>query len=123
VVESPGRLPIAIVTVLFRPHVLEANNAQALIAAAEGTFLLLLSIVRLPSILAAIRSMRRQSYVAFAFFFSGLFIVAFSGVANFGTLARERVQLLPLYLVLLFAVPPERKEERVSKHSWQHSAR
>lgn len=123
VVESPGRLVIASVTVLFRPHVLEANNAQAFIAAAEGAFLLLLTLVRFPYILAAIRSVRRRSYVAFALAFTGLFIVAFSGIANFGLLVRERVQLLPLFLLLFFAVSPERKEERVAKPSWQHTAR
>ena len=34
-----------------------------------------------------------------------LFIVAFSSFANFGLLARERVQLYPLFLVL-FSIPP-----------------
>jgi hypothetical protein len=114
VVESPTRLPIAAFTVLFRPHLLEAGNAQAFVAALEGTFLLVLSLVRLPHIFAAIRSMRRRSYVAFALIYSGLFIVAFSGIANFGLLARERVQLLPLYLVLLYA-PSLERAERVSK--------
>jgi hypothetical protein len=36
-----------------------------------------------------------------------MFIVGFSAVANFGLLARERVQLLPLFLVLLTIPPPD----------------
>lgn len=51
------------------------------------------------------RSVRRQSYVAFALVFTGLFVFAFSGFANFGLLVRQRAQVMPLFLVLL-AVPP-----------------
>lgn len=105
VLGSPARAPVAFMTVLFRPFVTEANNAQAIAAAMEGTFLFLLTLIRLRWIWAAIRSGRRQSYVAWAAVYSFLFVLAFSGIANFGLLARQRVQLLPLYLVLL-AVPP-----------------
>jgi hypothetical protein len=45
--------------------------------------------------------------VAFVLVYSGLFVVAFSSIANFGILARERTQLLPFFLVLL-AVPASR---------------
>jgi hypothetical protein len=106
-VQSPTRAPIAVVTVLYRPLVVEAHNPQALAAALEGTFLLLLTVIRIPWILSGLRSVRRQPYVAFAIVFAGAFIVAFSGIANFGLLARQRVQLFPLFFVLL-AVPPRR---------------
>jgi hypothetical protein len=110
IIESPARAPVAIGTVLFRPLVFEAHNDQTLAAALEGTFLLVLSLLRVPWMVAALRSIRRQPYVAMAIVYTVLFIVAFSAVANFGLLARERVQLLPLYLVLLCVSPP-RKEE------------
>jgi hypothetical protein len=110
IIESPARAPVAIGTVLFRPLVFEAYNDQALAAAMEATFLLVLSLVRVPWMVAALRSIRRQPYVALAIVYTGLFIVAFSAVANFGLLARERVQLLPFYLVLL-CIPLPRKEE------------
>jgi hypothetical protein len=112
VAQSPERLPIATATVLFRPVITEAHNAQAFAAALEGTFLLVLTVVRIPWILSALRSVRRQPYVAFAIVYSGAFIVAFSGIANFGLLARQRVQLLPLYLVLLAIPPPRRDDHR-----------
>jgi hypothetical protein len=111
VFESPARAPIALITVLFRPFVFEAHNAQALVTAIEGTFLLALAFFRIPWVVAAIKSMRRQPYVAFAFVYTGLFIVAFSSFANFGLLARERVQLFPLYLVLLSIPPPSKREQ------------
>jgi hypothetical protein len=108
VLESPVRAPIAVLTVLFRPFVFEAHNMQALAAALEGTFLLGLSLLRFRWGLAALRSLRRQPYVAFAAAYAALFIVAFSSFANFGLLARERVQLFPLY-VLLLSIPPPKK--------------
>jgi hypothetical protein len=107
ILESPFRAPIAAFTVVFRPHLLEAHNAQSLASALEGTFLLLLTLLRLRWGMAALGSIRRQSYVAFALLYAGLFIFAFSGVANFGLLVRERVQVLPLILILL-TVPPKR---------------
>jgi hypothetical protein len=112
IIEDPQKAPIGVITVLFRPFPNEAHNTQALGTALEGTFLLLFSLYRLRYGLAALGSMRRRPYVAFALIYSGLFIVAFSTLANFGLLARERVMLLPLYL-LLFCVPA--REKRAEK--------
>lgn len=112
ILESPARAPVAVMTVLYRPFFLEAHNERALAASLETTFLLVLTLIRWRWILAAIRSIRRQPYVAMAVAYTGLFIVAFSGFANFGLLARERAQLLPLALVLLCIPPPRAEDER-----------
>jgi hypothetical protein len=110
IIQSPLRAPIGIASVLFRPFVTDAHNLQSMATALEGSFLLVLSIVRIRWLVAALKSIRRQPYVAFALLYTGMFVVAFSSIANFGLLARERVQLLPLYLVL-FTVPRRKKEE------------
>jgi hypothetical protein len=102
---TPFGAPLATFTVLFRPTIADAHNVQAFLAGLEGTFLLLLTLFRWRWVLAAIGSLRRQPYVAYAVAFTAMFVVAFSSFANFGLLARERVQLFPLYLVLL-SVPP-----------------
>jgi hypothetical protein len=39
--------------------------------------------------------------VAFVVVYTAGFVVAFASIANFGILARERVQLLPFFFVLL----------------------
>ena len=115
VLTSPAQAPMAIVTVLFRPTLIDAHNAQALLAAVEGTFLAFMTIVRFGWGLAAIRLIRRRPYVTTAVMMVGMLIVAFSSIGNLGILARERVQLLPFYLVL-FAVPSKKwlakREER-----------
>jgi hypothetical protein len=102
---SPARLPVAVVTVLFRPFIFEANNKQSLAAALEGSFLIFLFLIRIRWVLAAVRSIRRQPYVAFAVVYVGLFLIAFSSIANFGLLVRERTQLYPFLFVLL-TIPP-----------------
>jgi hypothetical protein len=105
IVDSPARAPLATVTVLFRPFIFEAQNMQSLLAAIEGTALMILCLFRGRWVWAAIRSLRRQPYVVFCLVYSSLFIVAYSGYANFGLLARQRVQLYPLFLVLI-SIPP-----------------
>jgi hypothetical protein len=51
----------------------------------------------------------QNPYVTYAFVYSAVFVLAFSNFSNFGILARQRVQLLPLFLVLL-AMPANREE-------------
>ncbi|HEX6207414.1 MAG TPA: hypothetical protein VF058_03555 [Actinomycetota bacterium] len=108
IVQSPQRAPIAVATVLFRPLPFEAHNAQALMASLESVFLLGFCLWRFRWGLAALRGFRDSPYLAFAMVYVGLFIFAFSGIANFGLLARERVQLLPLFLALFFVPPRDR---------------
>ncbi|MDQ5822193.1 MAG: hypothetical protein M3540_12200, partial [Actinomycetota bacterium] len=96
---TPTRLrdvPLAVATVLFRPHPLEAQNARVRIASLESMFLLGLSIARMRSLTAA-----PSPYARFALTFSGLFTLAYSGVGNFGLLVLHRTQLLPFYFVPL----------------------
>jgi hypothetical protein len=104
---SPAQFPLAAVTILFRPFLFEVHNAQAAVTALESTMLLCLAVARRRGIWRAVRHPRRRPYVAFVVVFSVLFVVAFSGISNFGILARERTQLLPFFLVLL-AVPAVR---------------
>jgi hypothetical protein len=105
-VDSPARLPLGIITTLFRPFIFEAHNQQSLLAAVEGSMLLLLTLVWISRISRAIRGSRGIPYAAFALAFVLLFSVGFSGVANFGILVRQRTQLLPIFLVLLTASAP-----------------
>jgi hypothetical protein len=110
---SLARLPLAAVTILFRPFPFEVHNAQAAITALESSLLLCLALARRRAIWHAVRHLRRRPYVAFILVYSALFVVAFSSIANFGILARERTQLLPFFLVLL-AMPASRSRPAAS---------
>lgn len=105
VVTSPADVPLAMITVLFRPFIFEAHNLQAVIAAVEGMVLLGVTLLRWRWLVAALKSVRRHPYVAYAATFVFIFMIAFSSFPNFGLLARQRVQLFP-FLFVLFCIPP-----------------
>jgi hypothetical protein len=113
---TPIGAPLATFQVLFRPTLLDAHNSQAILAGVEGTFLFLLTLFRWRWVWAAVKRLRRTPYIAFVGAYTGMFVIAYSSFANFGILARERVQLLPLFFVLL-SIPPrprERGDDRAS---------
>jgi hypothetical protein len=117
-VHSPLDLPMAAVTVLFRPFPTEAHNGQALAASVEGVFLLLLMAKSWRRLLTLPRLMRRRPYLTFAVVYVNLFVFAFSNFNNFGIMTRQRVQVFPLMLVL-FALPmPERLRKTDALHSY-----
>jgi hypothetical protein len=119
IADSPVRFPVAAITVLFRPFLFEAHNTQSRLAALESMALIALFLLRFRWMVAALRSWRRQPYVVFCLTYVILFIIGFSSFANFGLLARERVQLYPLLLVLL-SIPPavvERKGRAPSREA------
>ena len=100
-VASPSQIPLATLTVLFRPLIHEGRSAQVLLSAMEGTTLLLITIWKLPTMWRNRRLLREKPVVLLAFFYTGGFIIGFSAILNLGILARQRVQVLPLFLALL----------------------
>jgi 4-amino-4-deoxy-L-arabinose transferase-like glycosyltransferase len=113
VIDDPARIPIDIVTVLFRPFPWEAPTTVTLLASLESLFLLALTGASWRRLLAAIRHLGRRPYVGYSLFYVILFIGTFASVGNFGILARERVQTLPPFFVLLAATPPRRSRPAV----------
>lgn len=124
-VSSPVDLPSAIVTVLFRPFPWEARNVNGIIAASEGALLAGLCFAGRRRLLSWARTCLSRPYLVYSATFVPVFIVAFSYVGNFGILARQRTQMLPLALTLigmpvaafrrnpLFSFPGGRKHEIV----------
>jgi hypothetical protein len=108
---SPQGAVKAAFTVLFRPLVIEATNLQTLASAVEGSFLILLVLVRIRWVLAALRSIRRQPFVMVAIGYLLVSIVALSTISNFGILTRQRTLLFPLFFVLL-TIPPSPRGAR-----------
>ena len=113
-------LPNALVTVLFRPFPTEANNLQSLAASAEGVLLMCLFAAAAASLTRLPLHALRNPYVAFAVVFTLLSALAFSGFGNLGLLARERVQLFPLALVML-ALPRHVRVIPSPPSGWQRS--
>lgn len=110
--DSLFGIPAAIITLLFRPFPWEAGNIQMLAQSLEGLVLLGLTIVAWPRLKALPRLLRRNPYLVFAVVYTVGFIIAFAGLGNFGILARQRVLMLPFFLVLL-ALPMPVPKKRV----------
>ncbi|MFE1317504.1 hypothetical protein [Kitasatospora phosalacinea] len=101
---NPVKLPVSVVSVLFRPFPFEASNLQNLIQSVECFALLVMFVRAWPQLARIPKLFVQRSYVAFAVVYTLLFCWAFSTINNMGILSRERVQVLPLVLVLL-AIP------------------
>lgn len=110
-VTGPQQLPAAIATVLFRPFPWEAHSVNSVIAASEGLLLGGLFIAGRRRLLTWSRMLLKRPYLVFCLAFSMTFIVAFSYIGNFGILARQRTQMLPLILTML-ALPAAPKLTR-----------
>lgn len=94
-------VPGAIALALFRPYIIEASEIQHYFAALETTLVLGLTIWRLPTILRNWRMWRSNAYVVFSTIYFIGFAIAFSVVRNLGIIARQRGQVLALFLVVL----------------------
>lgn len=95
----------ALVTVIFRPFPFEVGNVQGLISGGEGLVLVALAIWSLPRLARLPVEAVRHPYIAFAAGYVFAFCFAFSAINNFGILARQRSQLLPV-LFVLFCIQP-----------------
>jgi hypothetical protein len=109
--NNPVGFVLSGVTVLFRPFPFEARNPQALLTSLEGVALLGFCAMSLRRVIRLPADAIRRPYVAFALVYVFAFVYAFSSLHNFGILARQRSQLLPVLFVLLCL--PERARSPV----------
>ncbi|MEU9133591.1 hypothetical protein AB0D08_36810 [Kitasatospora sp. NPDC048540] len=114
---NPSGLPVAVISVLFRPFPFEASNIQNLIQSVECFALLIMFIRGWPHLRQLPRLFLQRSYIAYTVVYTLLFCWAFSTINNMGILSRERVQVLPLFLVLLAVPRPESARAAPTKRS------
>lgn len=110
---NPLNLPMATITVLFRPLIYEAGSLQTLLTAMEGTALLGLLVWKLPTMWRNKGLLREKPYLLLCLFYTGGFIFGFSAVLNLGILARQRVQVLPMFLAMVIGLGWEERKKRV----------
>jgi hypothetical protein len=89
---------------MFRPFPWEVNNLTAVFASCESIVLFLVIIFRRKYLFRLLRNARSQPLVVFTILFFLIFSAVFSvSISNFGLLARQRVMVLPLILMLIVA--------------------
>ncbi|MFN8019189.1 MAG: hypothetical protein U0P45_13850 [Acidimicrobiales bacterium] len=102
-VQSPADVPVAAVNVLFRPFIFEASSLPSFVSSLESTLLLVLTLVALRWVWRAVPEMRANPLAAFCGGFTLAFVFAFSNIGNAGILARQRIQLFPILMILVAA--------------------
>ncbi len=120
--NSPIGYPEAVFTVLFRPLPGELTNSGGLAASLESAALLLLTIIGWRRFVDAFHRLRSEAYITLALAYMAMFGYAFSAIANFGILSRERVQVLPFLFVVLSLPkwrrdPDDRRDRRAKSRS------
>jgi hypothetical protein len=86
---------------LFRPFPWEVGNFFSGMASAEGLFILAMLWVRRRAAFEVVRNWSHHPFIAFIVTYSLLTIASLSTVINnLGTLARQRVMVFPLFIVL-----------------------
>ena len=101
---TPTGLPVALVTVNFRPFPWEAGGALPAVAALEGVLLIAVVVLRRSQIWQGLRTWRTNGMVITALLTWLSFSVILASLPNFGLLARQRTQVLPFLFMLLCMV-------------------
>ena len=102
-VQTPMDVPVAAVNVLYRPFVFEATSVPSFVSSIESTLLLVMTLMAGRWVWRAVPEMRRNPLAAFCGGFTLAFVFAFSNIGNAGILARQRIQLFPILMVLVAA--------------------
>ncbi len=95
-------------------------------SATEGLLLIAIVFAGRRRLLSWLKSAHRNTYLVYAAVFALVFIVAFSYIGNFGILARQRVQMMPLALTLLgmHALPrPQKSPAKIDVERPSESSR
>lgn len=102
-VRSPLDVPGSVITVIYRPFLFEATNGGVLIAALEGSLLLAMTAAAARWIWRIGPAMVGSPMAAYCGAYVLIFVIAFSNIGNAGILARQRVQMFPLLMLLVAA--------------------
>lgn len=99
--NDPATFPRDVFNVLFNPLLIKAHGNSQRVAALENTTIIVL-------ILASVRQLRilprvcfARPYVMMCVVYSAAFMYTFAALGNLGLIERERVMLLPFFLVPL----------------------
>jgi hypothetical protein len=123
-----SKAPLAINAALFRPYITEAANVLMIVSGIENFFILLFTIYILwrIKVIGLIGYFNKHHLLTFSLIFSLFF--AFSvgiSTANFGSLVRYRLPLLPFYISALIIIrhfeDTAKEEKRARKYTYYES--
>ena len=100
-VRTPLDMVPAFATVFFRPFPFEVGSTQELLTSVECVAILGFFVASWSRLRSVPKLVRSTPYLSYSLGYVFAFTFAFASFANFGILARQRVQALPFLLVLL----------------------
>lgn len=107
--EAGGNPVLGLVNVFFRPFPWEARSITLLLSSMELVAVWSLILMRWRSVHLFVRRYRRNPFFVMAVFFLFIYALAFGTiVSNLGMIARQRIHIFPM-LVVLVAAAPRRK--------------
>jgi hypothetical protein len=109
--ENPLGYVEATGTILLRPFPFESHGSEQIATSLEGILLLGLCLASWRRFASVFRRLRSEPYVTYAIVYLLIFFFAFGTISNFGILARQRTQAMPLLFVLLALYPLSRKAD------------
>ena len=119
---TPLGLPMAIVTVNFRPFPWEAGGLLPALTSLETLLVAWLVVRRRRQILQAFRRWRTTPMVLCAVGTVLAFSIILATLTNFGLLARQRTQIWPYVFMLICAVARPPAVPDAPRFSWQTAA-
>lgn len=102
-VDGPLDVPLAVVSVLYRPFPFEVQSLPVLVSSLEGTALLVATFLCGRWIWRVGPAAFRHPFAAFCAAYVLAFVFAFSNIGNAGILARQRTQMFPVLMLLVAA--------------------
>jgi len=101
---------------MFRPFPWEVNNMTAVLASCESVVLFVVAFFRRKRLFRLLRNARSNPLIVFGILSFLIFSVVFAiSISNFGLLARQRVMVLPLILLLVVASFPSRVSHKLAE--------
>ena len=98
---NPATYPRDVYEVLFNPLIVKAHGNAQRVAGLENTILIILILKSLRNLRIVPRASFARPYLMLCTVYSIVFIYTFAALGNLGLIERERVMLLPFFLVLL----------------------
>ncbi len=102
--SDPATYPRDLYEVLFNPLPIKAHGSGQRVAALENAMIIVIIAASLRQLRIVPRAAFARPYVMLCLVYSVVFIYTFAALGNLGLIERERVMLLPFFLVL-FAIP------------------
>lgn len=109
-----SKFPIATFSAIYRPLIIESNNAVMFLSGIENLIILIFSIrvLLMVRVFGIFRFIFKHHLLTFSFFFSIMFAYSVGlSTSNFGSLVRYKIPCMPFFVATLYIIKHLRQKE------------